>query len=239
VRRWNGAWLLLLLANGAAGAPPAGPVGKISIVDGDVLRQRPRDVRGYPPRVGTDLFAGDAVETAAEGVVQMLLGEGMLVTLAAGGSFEVAAGPGMGSGGEETPPTAALTLGHGLLRAFVSGSSREQLEIRTGAAPISVRFAAVEGAVEARADGTVRIICLDGAAALRWRVGSAAWRSLPPGREIVLGPAPMEGLPEPRALGEEAEAELLARTRPIPTLRQLRPRARRPEDYGPPPPASP
>jgi len=214
-------------------------MGQVSIVSGEVLGKRARDERSYPVRVGASLVVGETVTTNDDGVVQMLLGEGTLVTLGTGGSVDVLEGSESDSAGGTAAtalPAATLELGHGLLRAFVSRFSAEQLEIRLGQAPISVRIAAAEGGVESLADGVVRIFCLGGGGAVRWRAGSSdPWQTVAPGHEIALGPSSMEGIPELRAMSEERQADLLSRTQGIPTLRRRRPTARRPEDFGPPP----
>lgn len=226
---WSGVWVLLALWSGVAGAQT---VGKYSIVADDFVRMQPHEKRAFPTRVGANLVLGETMQTGEAGVVQILLGEGMLVTLGAGGNFGVVAG---GRGGASAPaPDAALELGYGLLRAFVSRFAEEELEIRLREAPVSIRIAGAEAGVETLSDGTVRITSFGGGGPVRWREGTGAWQSLPVGHAILLGRPGTGAVAEPPPVGEEVENQLLERTRPIPTLQQRRPRARSPEDYAPP-----
>lgn len=227
MRRAAAFGLALLAAVGATIA--AEVAGRLSIVTGDVQTRVAEATRSYAARLGAKIALDERVETGERAAAELLLGDRAIVSAGARTSFAVVPASRDGSG---ESPAATVELVRGVIRVFVSRAEGGAREVRVESSGAAVGIESSEAAVEALEDGTTRLTPLGGSGRVRWRpAATTAWREIARGQQVVVGPGDRVAV---AAIDSAAEQEILARTQPVPTIPQARPRARDHRDYGPP-----
>jgi ferric-dicitrate binding protein FerR (iron transport regulator) len=198
--------LLLVMAAGGAQAQAVRAIGAVSELAGDCQISRAGESAVQPLAVGTELYEGDRVRTAADARLELELIDGSVVQLGAGTDLTLdwfLYAP------EEQTQNVVLRVSAGILRVIAQlVLPRAAYGVQTPTAAASVR--GTDWIVEA-APGATAIVALEGAVTVR-KVDDRV-----PG-EVVLGPG--EGVtveagsppPAPAVWGDARRESFIART---------------------------
>jgi hypothetical protein len=153
---------LVLALLWAGSAPAAEPIGSVSALVGEAQVTGQGETRARPLAVGTEVFEGDRIRTAADAKLRLHLADDSVLTLGAATDLDLSR---FHYAPEQAARHALLELPRGILRVLVQLLvANSVFEVQSSTAVASVR--GTEWIAEAQPDATA-IVALAGRVAVR------------------------------------------------------------------------